>query len=93
MSHYANHVKTVQARFDEALQATGFESALICSGQAAVAFLDDNPYPFRVNPLFKYWLPITDSPKSFIYYRAGQKPGLISLMIACSALSTASTSS
>ncbi|MCL5050604.1 MAG: Xaa-Pro dipeptidase [Firmicutes bacterium] len=76
MSHYANHVKTVQARFDEALQATGFESALICSGQAAVAFLDDNPYPFRVNPLFKYWLPITDSPKSFIYYRAGQKPVL-----------------
>lgn len=76
MGIYAEHIATVQARFDAALQATGFDSVLIYSGQPAIAFLDDNDYPFRVNPLFKYWLPITNSPKSFIYYRIGEKPTL-----------------
>ncbi|RUO31301.1 Xaa-Pro dipeptidase [Aliidiomarina soli] len=74
MGSYANHISTVQSRFDEALQATGFDSVLIYSGQSQIAFLDDNPYPFRVNPLFKYWLPVTESPKSFIFYKAGCKP-------------------
>lgn len=74
MGNYANHIATVQQRFNDALQATGFDSVLIYSGQPAVAFLDDNPYPFRVNPMFKYWIPITESPKSFIYYQPGQKP-------------------
>lgn len=76
MGTYADHIKQVQARFDEALQATEFASVLIYSGQAQVAFLDDNPYPFRVNPLFKYWLPVTESPKSFLFYKPGQKPVL-----------------
>lgn len=74
MGNYASHIATIQQRFDEALEATGYDSALIYSGQASVAFLDDNPYPFRVNPLFKYWLPITESPKSFIFYKPGHKP-------------------
>lgn len=74
MGNYASHIATVQQRFDDALEATGFDSVLIYSGQPAVAFLDDNPYPFRVNPMFKYWLPITESPKSFIYYQPGHKP-------------------
>lgn len=76
MGSYAEHIKTVQARFDEALSATSYDGVLIYAGQSAVAFLDDNPYPFRVNPLFKYWLPLTDTPKSFIYYQPGQKPVL-----------------
>lgn len=74
MGNYANHIATVQGRFDEALEATGFDSVLIYSGQPAIAFLDDNPYPFRVNPMFKYWLPVTDSPKSFVFYQPGHKP-------------------
>lgn len=74
MGSYADHIATVQERFDEALQATGFDSVLIYSGQPAVAFLDDNTYPFRVNPMFKYWLPVMESPKSFIFYRRGEKP-------------------
>lgn len=74
MADYKSHLQTLCARFDEALQATGFDSVLIYSGHPYVAFLDDNPYPFRPNPFFKYWVPLIKSPKSFIYYKPGQKP-------------------
>lgn len=74
MSAYANHLATVRARFDAALAATGFDSVLIYAGQPRVAFLDDNPAPYKVNPLFKYWIPVVESPKSAIYYEPGSKP-------------------
>lgn len=76
MSLYQEHVKTIKARFDEALKAQGFDSVLIYAGHSSVAFLDDNAYPYRVNPFFKYWVPITESPKSFIFYRVGETPKL-----------------
>lgn len=71
---YHEHLTTVMRRFDEALETHGFESVLIYSGQAAIAFLDDNAYPYRVNPFFKYWVPVTESPKSFIFYQKGERP-------------------
>lgn len=74
MSSYAAHIATVQARFDQALAATHYEAVLVYAGQPRVAFLDDNPAPYKVNPLFKYWIPVTDSPKSAIYYEPGRKP-------------------
>ena len=74
MNSYAAHIATVQARFDAALAATDFESVLVYAGQPRVAFLDDNAAPFKVNPLFKYWIPVTDSPKSAIFYTPGERP-------------------
>lgn len=74
MSAYADHIATVRARFDAALEATNFDSVLVYAGQPRLAFLDDNPYPYRVNPLFKYWIPVTQSPKSALFYQPGQKP-------------------
>ncbi|TDP32606.1 Xaa-Pro dipeptidase [Idiomarina aquatica] len=71
MSSYAQHIKTVTERFDQALADTGYESTLIYAGQPRVAFLDDNPGTFKVNPLFKYWIPVLESPKSAIFYRKG----------------------
>lgn len=76
MSLYAEHISTVAARFDAALQANNFDAVLVYAGQPRVAFLDDNPAPYKVNPLFKYWVPVTNAPKSAIYYRPGQKPVL-----------------
>ncbi|MCH8502402.1 MAG: Xaa-Pro dipeptidase [Aliidiomarina sp.] len=76
MSHYSQHLDYVKHQFDRALAANGFDAVLIAAGQPAYAFLDDNAYPYRVNPLFKYWLPITASPKSFIYYKSGETPKL-----------------
>ncbi|MAA61946.1 MULTISPECIES: Xaa-Pro dipeptidase [unclassified Idiomarina] len=75
MSAYAEHIKTVCSRFDKALEDNQFESVLVYSGQPRVDFLDDNAPPYRVNPLFKYWVPVTESPKSAIFYRKGsQRP-------------------
>lgn len=74
MSYYLKHLQVVAERFDEALTSQGFDSVLIYAGQPRVAFLDDNAYPYRVNPFFKYWVPVTESPKSFIFYRKGEKP-------------------
>lgn len=74
MSLYQEHLKTVTRRFNEALEANGFDSVLIFAGQPAVAFLDDNTYPYRVNPFFKYWVPVVESPKSFIFYKIGETP-------------------
>ncbi|RUO30159.1 Xaa-Pro dipeptidase [Aliidiomarina sanyensis] len=74
MSQYVDHLQVVQKRFDEALEANGFDSVLIYAGHPRYAFLDDNPYSYRVNPMFKYWIPVTESPKSFIFYRRGETP-------------------
>ncbi|PWW34118.1 Xaa-Pro dipeptidase [Idiomarina loihiensis] len=75
MSAYAEHIKTICSRFDKALEDNNFESVLVYSGQPRVDFLDDNAPPYRVNPLFKYWVPVTESPKSAIFYRKGsQRP-------------------
>lgn len=75
MSAYADHIQTVCRRFDDALESNQFDSVLIYSGQPHVDFLDDNAPPYRVNPLFKYWVPVTESPKSAVFYRKGsQRP-------------------
>lgn len=74
---FTDHVDTVRAHFDEALAAGGFEQVVIHSGSLHGQFLDDMPYPFKVNPLFKYWLPVTDNPECFVIYRPGDKPVLL----------------
>jgi Xaa-Pro dipeptidase len=74
---YADHLKTTLERHDRALAATGFDHAVIFSGSQRLMFLDDMPYPFKVNPHFKAWVPVVDNPNSFIVYTPGQKPKLV----------------
>ncbi len=40
-------------------------------------FLDDMPYPFKPNPQFKYWAPLSQHPNSWIAYTPGRKPVLV----------------
>ena len=42
-------------------------------------FLDDQDFPFAVNPHFKHWLPLTDAPGSWIIHSPGSKPKLVFL--------------
>ena len=49
---YPQHVKQLQQRTKEALSRENIEGIVIHSGQEVKAFLDDNTYPFRVNPHF-----------------------------------------
>jgi len=76
---FANHLQTLRARFDDALAASGFEAAAIYAGRPVMQFLDDQPYPFRPNPHFKTWVPLSDAAECWVLYVAGAKPQLIFL--------------
>lgn len=74
---YTAHVTMLKMRHDVALAESKFDHALIASGSLHYQFLDDMPYPFKVNPHFKNWVPVVDNPNCFIVYTPGMKPKLI----------------
>ncbi len=78
-SLYPAHLKTLRARTDQALQATGFDSIAIHSGRTWLQFLDDLSYPFKVNPHFKAWLPLTEAADCWILYQPGRPLRLLFL--------------
>lgn len=73
---YAKHVEEQMRRADVALERAGFDHLLIPSGIERYGFLDDQTYPFRPNPHFLSWLPLTSHPSSWIAYTPGQRPVL-----------------
>lgn len=74
---YAKHIEVLQIRTREALDREGLDGLIIHSGQGKVMFLDDNHYPFHVNPQFKAWLPVVDNPNSWLVVDGINKPKLI----------------
>jgi Xaa-Pro dipeptidase len=68
------HLSEIRARTDRALAETGFDGLVIYSGAPGFSFLDDRAYPFRVNPHFALWAPLTDVPQSFVAYTPGARP-------------------
>src|SRR5579859_6502089 len=76
---YPQHLATLRERADKALALGGFDHLVIAAGTPLRKFLDDQDYPFVANPHFRHWLPLTDTPGSWIVYTPGQKPRLIYL--------------
>jgi len=76
---YPQHLATLRERADKALARGGFDHLVIASGTPLRKFLDDQDYPFVANPHFRHWLPLTDTPGSWIVYTPGHKPKLIYL--------------
>lgn len=74
---YPEHLDTVLARHDDALDNAGAAHLVVFSGAPKVAFLDDRAYPFRANPHFLGWVPLTNLPLSYIVYTPGETPRLI----------------
>lgn len=77
MSLYREHLATLIERADQALAAANFDHLVIASGIEKYRFLDDMPYPFKTNPQFKHWLPLTRHPHSWIIHTPGKKPSLV----------------
>jgi Xaa-Pro dipeptidase len=75
--HYPKHLETVRRHFDAALAASGAEQVVVHAGALHIQFLDDAPYPFKVNPQFKWWLPLTEAHDSMVVYSAGKRPVLL----------------
>ena len=76
-SLYAQHVATLRQRADQALALGGFDHLLIAASTPLRKFLDDQDYAFVANPHFRHWLPLTDTPGSWVAYTPGHKPKLI----------------
>ena len=74
---YPQHIETYRARHDYALEKAGANHAVIFSGNPKHAFLDDMSYPFKANPHFASWVPLSNLPLSYIVYTAGEKPILV----------------
>ena len=76
-SLYRAHITVLKLRHDRALETAGFDHLVIFAGAQHYAFLDDNAYPFRVNPHFKWWVPVVDNPHCMLVYTPGAKPRLV----------------
>ena len=76
-SLYGAHLEIVTARHDRALEQAGASHAIIYSGNPKAAFLDDYHHPFKANPHFVSWVPLTQVPYSYIVYTPGETPVLV----------------
>ncbi|MCF6194052.1 MAG: Xaa-Pro dipeptidase, partial [Kangiellaceae bacterium] len=75
--NYSVHIKELQSRANNALLKSGSADFIaIHAGIPNMVFLDDYPYPFKVNPHFKAWLPILDSPNCWLVVNGVDKPKL-----------------
>ncbi len=74
---YQQHIQTLQARTREVIKLEKLDGLIIHSGQLKKVFLDDNSYPFKVNPHFKHWLPVVDNPNCWLLVNGEDKPKLI----------------
>jgi len=76
-SLYPAHIAELQQRSKTALERENLDGLVIHSGQEIKVFLDDYGYPFKVNPHFKHWLPLTDIPNCWLIINGRDKPTLI----------------
>lgn len=73
---YKTHLTTLQHRARKILEARNLQALLIHSGELQNVFLDDHPYPFKVNPHFKAWIPVTRTPDCWLWIDGVSKPRL-----------------
>lgn len=74
---YPAHIERLQQLTRDALAREGIDGMVIHSGQSKRHFLDDNHYPYVVNPLFKTWLPVIDNPNCWLILDGVNKPVLV----------------
>lgn len=73
---YKEHIAVLQARAKEILQRNQLDALLIHSGELLGTFLDDYNYPFKVNPQFKAWVPVTQVPNCWLWVDGVSAPKL-----------------
>ncbi|MBS0971098.1 MULTISPECIES: Xaa-Pro dipeptidase [Yersiniaceae] len=73
---YKDHIATLQQRTREVLTRHQLDGLLIHSGELLTVFLDDHAYPFKVNPQFKAWVPVTQVPNCWLWVDGVNKPKL-----------------
>src|SRR5580692_3084769 len=74
---YKPHLETLMRRAEQSLAASRFDALVIHAGSPPLQFLDDQDYPFKVNPQFKAWVPIVDNPRCVLIYSPGARPRVL----------------
>jgi len=74
---YAAHLTTLMRRTDRSLAQSGFDALVIHAGRPPIQFLDDQDYPYKVNPQFKAWVPIIENPRCILVYAPGGRPTVL----------------
>lgn len=75
-SLYHHHLATLQTRAQAVLARHQLDALLIHSGELLTVFLDDHDYPFKVNPQFKAWVPVTQVPNCWLWVDGVNLPKL-----------------
>jgi len=73
---YKDHISVLQQRAQQVLARFKLDAMLIHSGELLTVFLDDHSYPFKVNPQFKAWVPVTQVPNCWLWVDGVNKPKL-----------------
>jgi Xaa-Pro dipeptidase len=74
---YPEHLQVLMRRADRVLEKCGYDALVVHAGSPPVQFLDDQDYPYKVNPHFKAWVPITNNSRSILIYVPGNKPKVL----------------
>lgn len=74
---YSAHVLAMDRRLAGALDALGYDGLIVFAGRVAYPHRDDVSYPFRVEPHFASWLPLTDLPDAVLVLEPGGKRRLL----------------
>ena len=81
VSGYPVHVKTLQAGYEAALAAHGFDAVVLCSGTAtAKNRFDDQYWPLNPTPAFLHWVPLVEA-DAYLIIRPGKKPMLVRTVV------------
>lgn len=74
---YRDHLRELSRRADRALAQSGFGALVVHAGFPPTQFLDDQDYPYKPNPHFKAWVPLTDNARSVLVYVPGRRPKVL----------------
>jgi len=76
---HERHLEIWERRVAGALAGTGADGLAVCAGSLLTPERDDLPYPFRPEPYFKVWAPLTAHPGCWLRLVPGQRPRLVLL--------------
>jgi Xaa-Pro dipeptidase len=68
------HLDRILGAIAASMRAVDADTLVVHSGLERLAFLDDQPYPYRPNPWFAWMAPVLHAPGSLILWRDNKKP-------------------
>jgi Xaa-Pro dipeptidase len=73
-SHFNVHLDRILGAVRASMQTVGADWMVVHAGLERLAFLDDQPYPYKPNPWFAWMAPVLHAPGSLILISNNKKP-------------------